>query len=249
MNTNGQRGGYTFMELVVVISVIAALAAMGFPAYRYLRRQADVGATQSVVSAVASAIGIYPQKTWSWTVDYMVRTPTGYLGTSSAAPWSPTGAQHWGLKKDAESAASGSSKTFAVPYQPVAFLWDLNIFDGSWNPTIGKEVPVTAPKFHLIDGTPALSTDATHDGGFLQPILDSGYTGFYNMVQPAIQRRFVNKKHQVIDAWGQPLRIAFASNVYGSLWFGVWSAGPDKVDYDATQANPSADDITSWKIQ
>ena len=78
------------------------------------------------------------------------------------------------------------------------------------------------------------NTTATYNGLWF-----SGYRGFYDMAQPAIDKKFINKKHQPIDAWKQPLRIAFAANTYGAGWFGVWSAGPDLTD-------DTPDDIQSW---
>ena len=101
------------------------------------------------------------------------------------------------------------------------FMWDLN-HDG------------------LVDGVPALVASATTDGGFPPEVIAAGYTGFYAMVKPTISLRFLSRRHQPIDAWGKPLRIAFAAGVYGSMWFGIWSAGTDGID-------GTADDVKSWR--
>lgn len=107
------------------------------------------------------------------------------------------------------------------PQRLTDFLWDLN-HDG-----------------HL-DGLPAVTTSATSDGGFPPEVIATGYSGFYTMVKPTIALRFLSRRHQPIDAWGHPLRIAFAPDVYGSRWFGIWSAGPDGID-------GTADDLMSWR--
>src|SRR5258708_27438127 len=62
-----RRRGSTLPELLMVMVIIAALLGMCFPAWRYLKRQADIGATESMVSAVASAISTYSRRQWSWT--------------------------------------------------------------------------------------------------------------------------------------------------------------------------------------
>jgi hypothetical protein len=103
------------------------------------------------------------------------------------------------------------------------FLWDLN-HDG------------------LIDGTPATKDTAMTDGGFSPDLIASGYPGFIVMARPTIARRFLDQRQQPIDAWGRPLRIAFAADCYGSSWFGIWSFGPDGID-------DTADDLVSWKMR
>lgn len=101
------------------------------------------------------------------------------------------------------------------------FLWDLN-HDGH------------------VDGSPAVTTSATTDGGFPSEVIATGYAGYYAMVRPTMALRFLNRRHQPMDAWGNLLRIRFAPYVYGSHWFGIWSAGPDGID-------GTADDLNSWR--
>jgi prepilin-type N-terminal cleavage/methylation domain-containing protein len=209
----GPRAGFTFLELVVVISIIASLAAMGFPAWRYYKAAADRNATIALVQNIATAITQYPVKTWTWDAS---TTPTPAIRT--------------------------------------AFLWDLNH-------DAGPDCPLTPAtgspkKYYSLDGRPKAVTQAesgmrasdynnadNFDSGFTGSTYDklkrSGYLGFYDMVRPTISPRFLKKNRQVIDAWGNPLRIAFAADTYGSSWFGLWSAGPDRCD-------DTNDDICSW---
>jgi hypothetical protein len=99
-------------------------------------------------------------------------------------------------------------------------LWDLN-HDG------------------LIDGTPGISASVISDGGFTADLITSGYGGFDALARPPIAPHFLNRRRQVIDSWGHPLRIGFASGIYGKSWFGIWSPGPDGID-------STADDLRSW---
>lgn len=165
---------------MVLLALLLLLIALGFPAWQYYKRHADVNATLAVVQNLATAITQYPVKTWTWEQT----TPAG-------------------------------------PHRLTEFLWDLN-HDG-----------------HL-DGLPAVTSSATSDGGFPPEVIAAGYAGYYAMVKPSIAPRFLNRRHQPIDAWGRPLRIAFAAGTYGPAWFGIWSAGPDGID-------GTADDIRSWR--
>ena len=210
-----QRAGFTFLELVVVISIIASLAAMGFPAWRYYKASADRNATIALVQNIATAITQYPVKTWTWDSNPAWRPPS----------WiAPPG------------------------YNPMirtAFLWDLN--NSGSNPDC-PAVPNGPNKYYSLDGEPdpgparlppAAPNPLRYDQNFVRNVNWSGYAGFYDMVRPTIALRFLSKKRQIIDAWGNPLRIAFAADTYGSSWFGLWSAGPDRRD-------DTDDDICSW---
>ena len=126
--------------------------------------------------------------------------------------------------------------------QRVQYLWAMKTGPDA------KDKDGNATGFYTIDGQPAAAPDATHDGPFDQGLIGSGYSGFYFMTQTSIPKRFVNKKKQVTDAWGQPLRIAFAANTYGAAWYGVWSPGLDGTDHNPDSGgSANADDICSWK--
>jgi prepilin-type N-terminal cleavage/methylation domain-containing protein len=94
---------------------------------------------------------------------------------------------------------------------------------------------------NLIDGTPAVAADATHDGGFDPLIVASTYRGALAELKLAIPDRRVNELHQPIDFWARPLRIAFHPNNYGSRGFRVWSVGADGIDGTADDI-PKADE-------
>lgn len=72
------------------------------------------------------------------------------------------------------------------------------------------------------------------------------YRGFLRSVQPEIAKSSVDTTSgRVIDSWKRPIRIAWASKVYGNVAFGLWSIGPDGVD----SSTASGDDVLSWNNQ
>lgn len=110
------------------------------------------------------------------------------------------------------------------------FLWDLNQADPTGRPGDG-----------LIDGDPAVVADATHDGPFWQPLIESGYGGFTAMVRPDLRLgRGVNVIGQPVDPWGQPLRISYSPTANGARRYLVWSIGPNAAD-----ERGGGDDISS----
>ena len=91
------RRGFTFVELVVVISIIAALAAIGFPVWGMISNRVKVNATDALVNSVATAITTYQTKTWTWNV-----------GTT-AAPSSLASSRHRASSTAADASAPRST--------------------------------------------------------------------------------------------------------------------------------------------
>ncbi len=79
------------------------------------------------------------------------------------------------------------------------------------------------------------------------PILlaeQAGYHGLFGNLHPDIPKRAVDPStRRILDAWGQPLRIDFTADQYGSPGFGIWSTGPDRSDQ-----NGQGDDLASWSL-
>jgi prepilin-type N-terminal cleavage/methylation domain-containing protein len=225
------RRGFTFIELVVVISIIVALAAIGFPTWGMISNRVKVNATDALVNSVATAITTYQTKTWTWNIG-----------------------------------------TTAAPEMRTYHIFDLNHFNPSSGSPIPDlpDIPNGSPRFWSIDGytppengsyydsststflsdvppDPTPDPNGLYDGNFHRAVLNSGYRGFINMAQPQVKKSFINKRGQVVDAWGRPLRIAFAAKVYGTQAFGIWSAGLDKKDDLETRR--SDDDLRSWRTQ
>ncbi|MBA3684803.1 MAG: type II secretion system protein [Planctomycetes bacterium] len=60
----GVRTGFTLTELLIVITVIAALMALGLPSYFSMGKQARIGGSKTLVMAVQNAIASYSEKVW-----------------------------------------------------------------------------------------------------------------------------------------------------------------------------------------
>jgi prepilin-type N-terminal cleavage/methylation domain-containing protein len=235
--TVNSRGGFTLLELVIVISVIAALAAMGFPAWRMIKHRVDVSSTDTLVNSIATAITTYSTKTWTWNIALPGNPPEmrtyhmfdlNHYNYSSGAPVEKP--DLFDVPKGGTTPRFWSIDGYTAPEKTP-------YFDESTRVWLQDYIP-----------TPAFPLD-TFDGGFPKQVLASGYTGFVNMASPSVKKSFINKKGQIVDAWQRPLRIAFAAKVYGTQAFGVWSAGYDGKDDYPGASTPSDDDLKSWESQ
>jgi prepilin-type N-terminal cleavage/methylation domain-containing protein len=119
----------------------------------------------------------------------------------------------------AAAIAAYPERTTAIPAtRQVRLLWDFN--DNG-----------------LLDGEPA--TDASFTATQRSEAAACGYRGLLAMTGMAMPNGMVGTGAVPIDAWKNPIRIAFAVEIYGASGLGLWSAGPDGQD-------GTADDLTSW---
>jgi len=129
-----RSGAFTLLELIVVISVMAVLASMGFASWKYIKRQVDTGATQTLVQAVSAAITNYGAKTFNW------------------------------YEMDAPVFPSTIATVHNPLTQHIANLWDLNspnvVKPPNYSSTNTPDLPLNANfpgvnlKYDSIDGTP-----------------------------------------------------------------------------------------------
>jgi prepilin-type N-terminal cleavage/methylation domain-containing protein len=54
--------GFTLIEVILVVAVLLALFAIGFPTLSHLMRRGDIASTSGLVGSVASTIAAYPQQ-------------------------------------------------------------------------------------------------------------------------------------------------------------------------------------------
>jgi len=232
------KRGFTFIELVVVISIIAALAAIGFPVWGMISVRVKVNATEALVQSVATAITTYQTKTWTW-VDSGMKTRTYHMfDLNHFEPNSTT------PNPDLEAAPNSTAlRFFSIDgYMPGE---NTTFYDDSKDPPYVGAPTESKPNQN--------SAPDPYDVNFTKEILNSGYRGFIAMAQPSIKASFINKRGQVVDAWGIPLRIAYAARVFGTQSFGVWSAGLDHKDsikenddYKDDDTFKAIDDLRSW---
>ncbi len=241
-----RRGGFTLIELIVVISIIAALAAIGFPVWGMVSQRVKVSSTDTLVNSVATAITTYQSKTWTWNIEPDPMRPPimrtyhifdlNHFGHTNTPPA--------GGVPDLRDAPNGTRRFFSI--------------DGYTAP----EMPAFVDSAGKYTTTPTNSDPEKelppppYDVNFNLAILNSGYRGFIAMAQPSIKKSFINKRGQVVDAWQRPLRIAFAPKVFGTQAFGIWSAGFDGKDgikhdtfQDLDPTNAKSDDLRSWESQ
>jgi prepilin-type N-terminal cleavage/methylation domain-containing protein len=216
------RAGFTLIELVVVIAIIGVLAGLGVPSYLIIVNRSKVTTTQALVVLVADAIAGYNTQSWVWNKD--PNSPVVNL-----------------ISRPIFALKDKDNRTFIPKWR-----------DGKGNPisfcTIdGRPRPAVSPGSNTTATVDVNQYDQFGSVPYDQAIARSGYMGFYDMAGAAIDKRFVNAKHQVIDAWGEPLRIAHAINIFGAIrGFGVWSPGRDRLDQDLTE-NAPPDDLRSWQ--
>jgi prepilin-type N-terminal cleavage/methylation domain-containing protein len=58
----GRRGGFTLIELVVVICILGILAAVGIPKYVAMTKAAERASVESVIAAVGTAVNLASMK-------------------------------------------------------------------------------------------------------------------------------------------------------------------------------------------
>lgn len=78
----GKHGGFTLVELVIVIVVIGILSAVAIPKFLSLRKDAEHGAVDATIGALESALSIYCSKQYLAGDQIVVHNPFGDLSSS-----------------------------------------------------------------------------------------------------------------------------------------------------------------------
>ena len=91
----GDQQGFTLIELMSMVAVIAVLAAIAFPLYADTQKQARIAKAQADLRTVAGAVGAFaaycggvPQTTRTWTGP--VNRRTGTTTCTNARAFSPS---------------------------------------------------------------------------------------------------------------------------------------------------------------
>lgn len=86
-----KKNGYTLLELIVVISIMALLIAGGVATYSALMKQSRDGRRKADLENIRSALEMYRSNTGSYPVALSTLTgPTIYLKSVPTDPRSPT---------------------------------------------------------------------------------------------------------------------------------------------------------------
>ena len=73
------KKGFTLIELMVVVAIIATLAAIGLPNFIYARRRSLLAACESNMRSCAEAVSMYNVDTKCFPADLSVLITDGYL--------------------------------------------------------------------------------------------------------------------------------------------------------------------------
>ncbi len=196
---SGDRSGFTLIEMIIVVMIIAALAALSYTVFMQVIRRGEEQRTRMTVDAVVVGIEGYALQAPS---------PVVELTTGAIRRW-----------------------------------WDLD-FEIQQTPDQNRTQVITMSTSSdalIIDGNPAMAEAGTD----LAQFAPSWYRGFAYMT--GMPADMVNDKGEVIDAWGQPLRIAYDDQLFGSTGYGVWSTGRDTLsDPFGEYSDRANDDIRSW---
>jgi len=173
-----RRGGFTLVELLVVISVIALVAALSFPVFHNSREQARATACGANVRQLAIAMQAYEAANQSFPYGFArpgeIRPPGGYAGNPSIDPpgwwwFNYIGATRYRTFRDMNTLRCPSRRIEGTRLK-------LDVLCGNYgvNRALCRSVISPEPG-NEFEGTP-LSLEAVRHPGATMLLMDSGYT-------------------------------------------------------------------------
>jgi prepilin-type N-terminal cleavage/methylation domain-containing protein/prepilin-type processing-associated H-X9-DG protein len=170
LNRGIASGGFTLVELLVVIGIIAILIAMLLPALNHARRQA----TQVQCASNLHNLGL---AMLSYAADYKGRLPQFFPGP----PGAPSGVWLWDLEVDARNALVHYGASHRTLYCPANYdamnqegLWDFQV-----NPALGDAIGSTPQTGYGVVGYGILTARGVGMLGTTVTTNQGTYTGTY----------------------------------------------------------------------
>jgi prepilin-type N-terminal cleavage/methylation domain-containing protein len=269
------RWAFTLVELLVVISIIAILAALLLPALARVKVKAQVKRAQLEVGSIANAIHTYESDYSKFPVSAAVMSAVSAsgddftYGTKGVACVGPGGANavDAGFSKPgglAQVTTAGAGTTQTNNAEVMAVLLDVVSWPNSPTvATINKDHVKNPNKTHYLNAnmapdnkSPGVGQDGTYRDPWGNPYIitidvnydDKARDAFYSDPNVSADQSDSNTPKRGLN--GLIPRAVGASTVYeANAPVMVWSAGPDKlIDPSAlATAGANKDNIISWK--
>ncbi|GHT11096.1 hypothetical protein FACS1894170_04210 [Planctomycetales bacterium] len=224
------RPGFTLIEILIVMAIIAALFALLLPGLFNRQQQAQRKEAQIKVQQLGGFLEQYNIENRGYPTTEQGLNALIYVPDNVGVPAAGAG-QQTGLPGTFGTDPTGGMGGNAVAVGPDM----LNNPAGGAMPNVGGGMAMTGN-----DPNALMTGGMTGTGAWNQPVFNPAlYTQLRKRPAP-----YVDSDRELIDPWGTPYRydnsLSFnGANQTGTPKPAIWSAGPDKIDN-------TDDDLRNW---